>query len=154
MKQSSKPKKRSTRVVLDTNVLISALLYRKRLGVISDLIENEIIIPCFIKSTFLEFQETIFSFKFKEAFKKVSLSPQDLINALVKRSIILSDPQEIPKLLKDKPDNHLLASAKVCNASFIVSGDKEVQLLKQFQGILIISPKEFLKRYKKFLKRK
>ena len=154
MKQSSKPKKRSIRVVLDTNVLISALLYRKRLGVISDLIENEIIIPCFIKSTFLEFQETIFSLKFKEAFKKVSLSPQDLINTLVKRSIILSDPQEIPKLFKDKPDNYLLASAKVCNVSFIVSGDKEVQPLKQFQGISIVSPKEFLKRYKKFLKRK
>ena len=154
MKQSNRPERKSIRVVLDTNVLISALLYRKRLGIISDLIEAQIITPCFIKTTFLEFQETLFSSKFRKAFKKISLSPQELIEALTKKSLVFADPLEIPNVLKDQPDNYLLACARIADAFFIVTGDKEIQSLKQFQGIPIVSPREFLKKYKKYLKRK
>ncbi|MCD6528205.1 putative toxin-antitoxin system toxin component, PIN family [bacterium] len=148
------PERRSIRVVLDTDVLISALLYRKRLGIISDLIEVQIITPCFIKTTFLEFQEAIFSSKFRKAFKKISLSPQELIEALTEKSLIFVDPLKIPNVLKDRPDNYLLACARTAGAFFIVTGDKEIQSLKQFQGIPIVSPKEFLKKYEKILKRK
>lgn len=45
---------KSIKLVLDTNVLISVLLFGKKLGFIMHLIEDETITPCFTKSTFFE----------------------------------------------------------------------------------------------------
>ena len=50
------------------------------------------------------------------------------------------------KVIKeDRPDNKFLACAIAAQASFIISGDKHLLKLKEFQGIPIVSPREFLK---------
>jgi putative PIN family toxin of toxin-antitoxin system len=148
MEQSIGQGKKSTRVVLDTNVLISALLFKKKLGIICNLIDEGKIIPCFTKTTFLELQTTLQHPKFKLLFKEASFSPKQLIDAIKEKSIIHSDPKRIPKVSRHFPDNFILPSALSCSASFIVSGDKHLLSLKEFKEIPIFSPKQFLNKIK------
>jgi putative PIN family toxin of toxin-antitoxin system len=48
------------------------------------------------------------------------------------------------RVLKDEPDNRILECAVAGGADMIVTGDKEMLRLKQFEGIKIISLKEYL----------
>jgi hypothetical protein len=44
----------------------------------------------------------------------------------------------------DDPDNRILECAKAGGANFIISGDKHLLNLKNYQGIKIVTPGEFL----------
>lgn len=48
------------------------------------------------------------------------------------------------KQLADEPDNRILECAATGKAAFIVTGDKPMLALKAFEGIEIISLREFL----------
>jgi len=134
-----------TRVVLDANVLISAFLYGGRLARLADLIEAGTLRPCFTTSTFREI-ETVFQYpKFAHALTEHSRSAEDIVAAISATAVIVPDPPEIPRLLRDFPDNFLLACAVATAARTIVSGDKQVQALHSFEGIPILSPSAFLK---------
>jgi predicted nucleic acid-binding protein len=54
----------------------------------------------------------------------------------IKSSVILS---------RDKKDNYLLALARDVGADFLITGDKDLLVLKQFENTVIISLTEFLK---------
>lgn len=73
--------------------------------------------------------------------------------ALSRTAIYLSDVAAIVKsnrkikVLKDEPDNRILDCAISGKANLIVTGDKEMLRLKEFEGIKIISLKEYLEQY-------
>lgn len=46
---------------------------------------------------------------------------------------------------RDKKDNYLLAVSKDVNADFLITGDKELLVLKGFENTLIMTLTEFLK---------
>jgi predicted nucleic acid-binding protein len=48
---------------------------------------------------------------------------------------------------RDPDDDHVLAAAVAAHADAIVSGDKDLLVLGTFQGILILSPTEFIQRF-------
>lgn len=144
MRQLKKQEKKYIKVVLDTNILISAFLFQKQLGTFLDLIENETIIPFFIESTFLEFQTVLKYKKFESAFSKTSLLYQDIVSAIENKSKIIPDPDIIPNVISDIADNYILACALGGKVDFVVSGDNHLLKLKNFKNIPIITPKEFL----------
>lgn len=144
MKQSNGQKKKPTRIVFDTNVLISSFIYGGSLKPISDLIEKEVITPCFIETTFLELQRVIHYSKFRNAFGKLSLLPEDVVYGLADKSIILPDPLEVTHVAEDTSDDFILASALEAKAFYIITGDKFLQNLKFFHDIPILTPAQFL----------
>ena len=145
MKQLNGHEKRSIKAVLDTNVLVSAFVFRKRLGIIEQLVKRGDITPCFTERTFEELK-IVFSYpKLEYAFKKINVSQEELIEVIVEKSIIISTPSYIPQIIKsDFPDNHILACALHSGASFIISGDLRILELKHFHNIPIITPRQFL----------
>jgi len=143
------------RAVIDTNIFISGIFFGGQPRRILDLIDKKIITPCFIISTYTELERLLFHKKFTKQRKFLSFDIYDFLNELKSKSLIFPQPSKIPKIVKEDPaDNHFLACALISGADFIISGDKHLLSLKQFQGIPILSPKEFLKNYKKLLKRK
>lgn len=48
------------------------------------------------------------------------------------------------KLLKDDPDNRILECAKEAKADFVVTGDRHLLHLKEFEGIKVVTIREFL----------
>ncbi len=59
--------------------------------------------------------------------------------------IELAEPLPLPKpVCRDPDDNWVLATAIAGNAKTIVTGDKDLLVLKTFEGIPIVTPREFL----------
>ena len=133
------------KIVLDTNVLISSLLFKKQLSPIFDILESGKIIPCFTLSTLKEFSEVLNRPKFLKKIETLNLTPSEIISAVLENSQICPE-KKIPNIIPEDPsDNKFLACAISCQASFIVSGDSHLLKLKKFQEIPILQPKEFLK---------
>lgn len=67
----------------------------------------------------------------------------------IARVAIISKTRPHLHLLADEPDNRILECAISAKADFIVTGDKHLLALKQFQGITIIKLSDFLAMFKK-----
>jgi uncharacterized protein len=136
------------RVVLDTNVLVSAFLFEQRLGNITKLIEQGIIVPCFIVSTLDELKRVLGYKKFESIIENANTSIEEILASLETKSEILADPKIIPDILPDKDfDNYILAAAQAAGAEYLVTGDKLILSLKTFKNIPIIHPQNFLKKF-------
>ena len=142
------------RVVFDTNVLLSAFLWKKRLKPIYQAIREGKLIPCFTSETWEELLRTLSYKKFKKQLQKIDITPEEIIKLLSSRAYFVASRYKITLIKEDPSDNYFLACALSAQADFIITGDHLLQELKQFQGIPIVSPREFLKKYKKSLERK
>ncbi len=143
-KQLLGQEKKPMRVVLDTNVLISAFLFNKQVGRIIELMDQGVITPCFIDYTFQELINVLHYEKFKPVLINAKFTTDEIIESINIKSIILSNPQKIPKLIPDSADNFILAAASKAKVSFIVTGDKLLLSFKKYQKIPILSPQKFL----------
>jgi putative PIN family toxin of toxin-antitoxin system len=123
--------------MLDTNVLASAVATR---GLCADalravLAEHELAVCPQIIS---ELQRVL-----KDKFAL----PRPLVNdfiRLVREDAVLSEPGDLPAVkLKDKDDPSVLSAAVSGEVNAIVTGDKELQMLKAVAGIKIMSPRQF-----------
>ncbi|MCL4550295.1 MAG: putative toxin-antitoxin system toxin component, PIN family [Bacteroidetes bacterium] len=47
------------------------------------------------------------------------------------------------EICRDKDDNNILETAVAAKANVIISGDKDLLVLKKYKNISIISPREF-----------
>jgi len=50
-----------------------------------------------------------------------------------------------PKICRDRDDDYILAAAINAECDFLVTGDKDLLVLKNFEGISIVTPREFAK---------
>lgn len=134
------------RVVIDTNIYVSGLFFGGIPRKILDLIEEKFITPYFTIKTFTELERLLYHRKFIKQRNLIFFSVTDFLNKLRSCALIFPQPAKIPIIIKeDLPDNYFLACAILSRASFIVSGDKHPRKLKEFRGIPIVLPKEFLK---------
>ena len=132
------------RVVFDTNVLISALVFRKHLEKIETVIKQGDSTPCFISATFQEFQNVLEYQKLHAFMQASNVTPKQIIVAVTKKSLLFAAPASIPQAVADTSDNYILAAAMTSRAEYIVTGDKLLLSLKEFVGIPIVTPKTFL----------
>lgn len=129
------------RAVLDTNVLLSALLFTGRASRIITLLESKAIVMVISREILAEYIRAL-------AYPKFALS-DDEVKSLVSEIILpFAETVRSPKLLggvcRDPEDDKFLACAKAGQADVIVSGDKELLMLRQFEGIPIKSLSAFL----------
>ena len=136
------------KVVLDTNVLISSLLKPKSKArdIYRLVLRGEIELYTSVDlinelSRVLEYPKFGFEKLQKEVFlKNITRVATILVNPGLKINVIKEDP----------PDNKFLECAVEAKVDYLISGDnKHLLPLKNFQGIKIISPSEFLKLYQK-----
>ena len=133
------------RVVLDTNVLISALLFKGRLSQLYESIECREMTLCFTEATFDELTEVLNRKKFISTFRHAGTSTTEVVDFVRIRSLINPTPVQIPSLIsEDLFDNHILAAASACDAICIVSGNKHITRLSTFENTPILTPRQFL----------
>lgn len=129
------------KVVLDTNVYISAILFGGNCEEILWLAAQRSFELVISKSIILEI-EVVLKEKFKWSKKQVSdaLTYLRNISTVIKPNISLS-------VIKDDPsDNKIIECAVAAGANYIVTGDKNHLLpVKEYKGIKILTPAEFLK---------
>lgn len=126
------------RLVIDTNVIISALLFD---GTPEKLVLNAISGPHqLVLSTYIVSETSrILETRFKVSTRNLI----GLQNILAESEIMYFDP--FLDILKDKPDNRILETAVKGKAKYLVTGDKLLLDLGNYQGIEIIKVRDCLK---------
>jgi len=128
------------RVVLDTNVIISAILFGGKPKQILDLIFS-FQVKGFISRYILFEVSEVLRKKFK--FSKERL---DQIETLLTDSFEIAKPDFNLNLIKNYPaDNRILECALTAKADYLISGDaKHILPLKKIKKTKIVTPDEFL----------
>lgn len=130
------------KVVLDTNVLISALLFRRQLSWLAEAIEQGIVAPCFTVATLQEVARVLSYPKFQPKLRAVGLTALGIMATLLNVGIVTSEEPATLLITADPADNMFLACAAALKPNYIVSGDRHLLDIGEFQGIPIVSPKQ------------
>jgi putative PIN family toxin of toxin-antitoxin system len=129
-----------TRVVLDTNILISAIVFG---GLPRKILEMVIVgsVNCSLSFAILdELRDVLQRSKF-------GFSPQQaatVIDELQDICEILNPPRHIRTIKADPDDNRILECAVEAQAMCIISGDNHLLELGKYREIHIYSPADFL----------
>jgi len=132
------------RVVLDTNVIISGLLWGKTTKILFDLADTRQITICLTPKIIEEISRVLNYPKIRKQLDSINLTIDEIINYLLQTSELYSDIS-IDINLSDVSDRIFVAAAIVSGVSYIVTGDKHLLALKKFQDIKIVTPNQFLK---------
>ena len=134
--------KKALRVVLDTNILVSALLFKGRLAGIVELWKAGRIVPVVSKETFQEFMAVLRYPKFELTDDEI----QFIVNEEVLPYFEVVDvPQMITGACRDRDDDMFLSCAVAAGADFIVSGDQDLCSMRKFKTIKIIDAAALIK---------
>lgn len=124
------------RVVVDTNVLISALLFDgnpEKLIVAALAGSGQLVLSPYIIIETTRILET----KFAVRHENLELLQQLLTEA----EQVYFEP--FLNIVTDEPDNRILETAVKGRSNYLVTGDKLLLALKQYEGIKIVSVKEY-----------
>lgn len=130
------------RVVIDVNIWVSFAIGKQAL-VLRDIALHPLIEIYASKELINELKDVL-----KKPKLKKFISPVRAKDALflVKQSVYLFKPVYSVKLSRDPADDYLLSIAKDCRADYLITGDKDLLVLKKFENTEIINLDLFVKR--------
>jgi putative PIN family toxin of toxin-antitoxin system len=133
------------KVVLDTNVIISGTIMDR--GVTFQILKGWERGDFFIiisEPILREVEKVLHYPRIKEKRHLTELDIEAVLNTLRTYSINTPAKIKIDAILEDPQDDKFIAAAIEGEADYIVSGDRHLKDLKDYQGIPIVSPSEFL----------
>ena len=130
-----------TLCVIDTNVVISAILFGGGPGKLIDLWKKGQITPLITEEIMAEYIRVL-------AYPKFKLSEEE-INYIIRQEILpffkVVKSKPGPSIIKKDPDDDkFIQCAEVGNAQIIISGDRHLLALKSHHGIKILTPSQIL----------
>ena len=131
------------KVVIDTNVLISALLFGGKPGELIPLWQNRRIEPIVSRDIVDEYIRVLAYPKFELTEKEIQFL---LYRQLLPYVEIVETSQGEIIISNDPSDDKFIQCALSGNAKVIVSGDTHLPSLKAYKDIHILSPSQFLER--------
>ncbi len=129
------------RVVLDTNVYISAILFGGKCEEILKLANQELFEIVISKKIIDEIKSVL-----KEKFYWPDKQIAEAIKYIKEIASIVNTEISLSLVKEDPSDNKIIECAVVSKATYIVTGDRRHLLsIKEYEGIKIVSPMEFLR---------
>ena len=134
------------RVVIDTNVLISGLFGIKGSpsSNILKAIRDQKIILVTSPSIIEELKDVINRTRIVNLTKMSENEREDFIDEIVRRSEVTQGRQFSQIIGRDFKDDKFLACGVEGKADYIITGDEDLLVLKEYEGIKIVKSKEFL----------
>jgi len=133
-----------SRVVVDTNVFISSFFGGNPRKII-DLWKSSEITLCLSKPIVNEYIEVL---------RRLGLQNEKEIEELLGlfahgfHVVFTAKTPELHIVEKDPDDNMFIECAVALKAGFIITGDKALKTIQEYMNIKIVSPNEFLSKYR------
>jgi len=130
------------RIVLDTNVFISGIFFT---GPPYQILKawRDGRVQLLVSPSILDEYRRIGA-ELALQFRNVDL--RAFLDLLTVQAEIVLAPTLQPVIRDDPSDDKFLEAAVAGNASYIISGDKHLLTLSEFQGIQILKPRDFVQR--------
>jgi len=132
------------KVAIDTNVLISAVLFKGEPAKLLELWKKSDLKFLISRQVLKEYIKVL-------SYPKFRLSDEEIKYILEEELLPFVDPvnvvSKVDIIKEDSDDNKFIALAIDGNADYIISGDVHLLRLKKFKGIDIVSVKEFLSQF-------
>jgi len=137
-----KKEKTLIRVVLDTNILVSALLYKGELAMFHSLWKEKRILPLFSRCTFREFTRVL-------SYPKFELARDEIAFLLREEVLPYFEVVEIRKpiegICEDPDDDVFISCAVYGKASYLVTGDAKLLAVSRYANVKMVRAAEFLR---------
>lgn len=130
--------KKPLKVVLDTNILVSALIFGGKPEQVYNLVLEKQIAAVISMVLFSELLEIL--------IKKFNFGPKRIeqLERIIKKHFKIVYPKATINVSRDEDDNRVLEAALEGGCSYIVTGDRDLLDLKIFKNIKIVTPDTFL----------
>lgn len=130
------------KIVVDTNVLISGVFFGGYPRKILSSIVNKEITACATAEIVVEYEEIV-----QEMIERKQGHINREILAPLIQAMEIIEPTSHIEICRDPDDDKFLECAKDSRALYIVSGDKDLLVLKKYENIQIITAKEFCEKH-------
>lgn len=132
--------------MLDTNTALSGLLWNGSPGRLIDLAITQKILLYSSTALVSELEGVILRPKFAAKLQALGVTVSDLILGYSSLVTMVTPAPIIPTILEDPDDDHVLAAAVSARVDLIVSGDRHLLGLAEFQGCRIVDAATALSR--------
>ena len=131
----------SARVVVDTNVLVSCLLFGGEPGKLHELWRSGRLVPLVSQETFAEFRRVLSYPKFRLSTADITMIMED---ELLPYAEVVDVTENTSGICRDPHDDKFLALATSGRATYLVTGDQDLLVLKKFKKTRILTVSELL----------
>lgn len=128
------------RAVLDTNVIVSACLFKGELARLAELWKRGGIVPVVSKETFPELRAVLNYPKFALSVDEVKTIIEDEILPYFD---VVEIEEKVSGVCRDPYDDMFLSVAVSAAALWIVTGEKDLLELGKYGGAVIVTPNEY-----------
>lgn len=127
------------RLVLDTNVVVSGLLWNGTPAQLIDAAHSDRVELCTSRTLLAELTRILRRAKFTKVIAAGGLPLDELVLGYAELATIVIPEPISPTVIDDPDDDHVLACALAAKADYIVSGDRHLLALKTFQNMPIVT---------------
>lgn len=126
------------RLVLDTNVVVSGLLWHGAPAELLDTAKRDETELCTSRILLAELTRILQRPRFAQAIVASGLGLDELVLGYAELATLVQPEPIPPTVLDDPDDDHVLACALAAEADYIVSGDRHLLALQRFKDIPIV----------------
>lgn len=130
------------KIVIDTNVLISAVFFGGKPRIIIEAIVDGILNAVATTEIIEEYLEVIDEM----ISRKQGKLDKTIITPLIKKMKVIH-PQTSIRISRDSDDDKFIECAVDAGAMYIISGDKDLLDILEYQNVKIVTANEFCQKY-------
>lgn len=134
------------KIILDTNVLVSALIQRSYpYHIVYNIFSGIEIALCISDPLMREYYEVLNRRKFSR-YPDFLIKAEELLAAIERKAITFT-PSTTLHIINDWADNRLLELAEESEADFLITGNTKDFTILNYKKTQIISPKDYYENY-------
>ena len=132
------------RAVIDTNVLVAALLWRGAPHALLEHVRTGTVAMVSSPALLAELADVLGRAKFDSILDQTHTSRERSLSQLRQLAEVVEPPPLPQPVCRDPDDDQVLALAIAAKAELIVSGDKDLLSLGHFESVPILAPAQAL----------